>query len=167
MKKRRYGLILLLLAIFGWFAGVRPQMKVFETRSLDHKIKLEEVRSYDQRLKDIELIKAQGEAVQQNLRALYLALPRSAQVPEVLVMIESMASASGVVLSGATVGNPNGKEVPVTLSFSGNLASVTQFLDTIYNNIRTASVKSQTLSSDSAGVLTMSLQLGLVYQGGP
>jgi len=166
MKKRRYGLILLVLAVFGWFAGVRPQLRTFEEHSLNHKIKIEEVASYTQRLNDIELIQGQGEAVQKNLQALYLAMPSSTQIPEVLVMIEALGASTGIVFSTASVGNPTSSEVPVALTFSGSLEATTSFLNAVYSNIRAVSVKSQSLSSSEGTNLTVTMQLGLVYKGG-
>jgi hypothetical protein len=82
-----------------------------------------------------------------------------------LVMIESIGSQAGVTFSSATIGSPNPSDVPVSLSFSGDLAAVQRFLDTMNNNVRTVIVKSQNYSSDSTGTITANLQVGLVYQG--
>lgn len=165
-KKSRIGLILLAVAIFGWFAVVRPQIDRFAERSLEAKVLSEELASYEQRIADVEEIKKRGEEVQAILRSLYLALPKSSQVPEVLVMIQAIANNSGVVLTAASVGTPSGEEVPVVIGFSGNVSTVATFLDALHNNVRTATVKSQNMTSDGSGNLTVSMSVGLVYQGG-
>ncbi|OGD63936.1 hypothetical protein A3A71_01895 [Candidatus Berkelbacteria bacterium RIFCSPLOWO2_01_FULL_50_28] len=165
-NKRRYGIFLLLLAVAGWFIGVRPQMDQFKERSLSYKVVREEHQSYVQRLSDIEKIKSSGAAMEKSLEAFYLAFPSSSQIPEVLVMIESLAARSGIVLNSSVIGSADGNQVPVSLAFSGNLKTMKKFLTAIYNNVRTASVKSQTVTSDASGNLNVSLQLGLLYYGG-
>ena len=167
MKKHsRLGLLLLFVAIIGWFAVLKPQISNFSDKALKVKALNEEVLSYQQRLKDISDIKGKGEVITESLKLMYLALPKSSQIPETLVMIESIASNSGVVLSSATIGTPSDSQVPVTLSFGGNTTTVTKFLDALYTNVRTATVKSQSVSSDGSGNLNVSISLGLVYQGG-
>lgn len=167
MKKHsRLGLILLFVAIIGWFAVLNPQIKTFSEKALKVGALNKEVASYQQRIKDITEIKGKGEVITDSLKLMYLALPKSSQIPETLVMIESIASSSGVVLSSATVGTPSDSQVPVTLSFGGNTTTVTKFLDALYTNVRTATIKSQSISSDGNGNLNVSIGLGLVYQGG-
>ncbi|MCR4307389.1 MAG: type 4a pilus biogenesis protein PilO [Candidatus Berkelbacteria bacterium] len=167
MKKHSHiGLILLFVAIIGWFAVLKPQIDNFSAKALRVKALDEEVISYQQRLKDINEIKGKGEVITESLKLMYLAMPKSSQIPETLVMIESIASNSGVILSSATVGSPSDSQVPVTLSFGGNTTTVTKFLDSLYSNVRTATIKSQTITSDGSGNLNVSIGLGLVYQGG-
>jgi len=161
---------------------IRPQMTTFGTRSLAVKVKKTELDSYNQRLSDLKVIKDQGDTVQKTLQAMYLAMPKAAQIPEVLVMMENIGNNSGVVFNSVTLGTPTAAtaeaqaqivdtsgtvaEVPVAVSFTGNLDSVNKFLDAIRNNIRTATVKNQSLTADANGNLTVTMQLGLVYQGG-
>ncbi len=165
-KQSRIGLILLFVAILGWFAVLKPQIKTFSSNALKVRALNEEVISYQQRLKDITYIKDKGDVITESLRLMYLALPKSSQIPETLVMIESIASNSGVVLSSATVGTPSDSQVPLTISFGGNSTTVTKFLDALHTNIRTAIIKNQSVSSDGSGNLNVSISLGLVYQGG-
>lgn len=175
----RLGIILLILAVFGWFALLRGQIEVFGEKSLEAKARSVELESYNTRIADLKQIKEKGEQVQSTLRAMYLAMPKQSQIPEVLVMIETIGNNSGIVFSGVTVGNTTTAaqniagtdggsvaEVPVTVSFSGTLSNVTKFINSINANIRTAKIQTQTISADSAGILTVSMQLGLVYQGG-
>lgn len=162
----RVGILLLLVAIIGWFAVLRPQINVFSDRALLAQAKGKEVKSYNQRISDLKVIRDQGEGVQKVLRSMYLAMPRQSQIPEVLVMIESIGNSSGITFSAVTVGSPSGNEVPVSIAFNGNLASVNQFLSAVYKNVRTAIVKNQTITADKAGNMAVNMQLGLVYQGG-
>jgi len=164
MKSNR-GVLLLIIAVIGWFFIVRPQIAVFGERSLEAKAKQEEARSYQQRVEDITFIRDKGDSIQKVLSAQYLAMPRTSQIPEVLVMIESLAASSGVSLGNATIGNPTGGEVPVSISFTGNLGTVNSFLDTLHRNVRTVIIKDQTLLADRNGTLAVTLSLGLVYQG--
>lgn len=169
------GILLLLVAILGWIAVVRPQIASFSDKSLKVKAADTELTSYNQRLSDLKSIKDQGTSVANLLKNMYLAMPRSSQIPEVLVMIENIGSSSGVVMSGVSLGSSSANgtvssaataEVPVSVSFTGTLDSVTKFLNAIRNNIRTASVVSQTITADKSGTLSVTMQLGLVYQGG-
>lgn len=160
------GLLLLVVAIIGWFAVVRPQSRVFADRALEAKARSEEVKSYEQRIQDLNFIKEHADTVQKVLTAEYLAMPRSAQIPEVLVMIESLAAGAGVTLGSASLGTPTANEVPVNISFTGSLGAINGFLNSLHNNIRTVVVKDQTLVSDKGGNINYNVQLGLVYQGG-
>ena len=179
----RIGILLLVVAIVGWFVVVRGQIDKFSAKTLTAKARAIEVASHDQRLSDLKLIKDQGETVQKTLRAMYLAMPSASQVPEVLVMIETIGANSGVVFSGVSLGTPTGAsvdiaaaldsgasaniaEVPVTVSYSGNLDSVNRFLSAVNQNVRTAKIKNQTINSDKAGAMNVTMLLGLVYQGG-
>lgn len=166
MKRiKSLGILLLFVAILGWFAVIRPQISTFSEKALEVKIRTEEVNSYQQRINDLDTIKTQGSVVTATLEALFLAMPKSSQVPEVLVMIDSLSSRSGVVLDAATVGTPSAGEVPVAMSFTGSQGSVTKFLDAINDNVRTAIIKNQAITSNSSGNMTVNIQLGLVYQG--
>jgi Tfp pilus assembly protein PilO len=93
-------------------------------------------------------------------------MPRLSQVPETLVMMESLGGTTGVVFSALNVGAPTAAEVPVTLTFTGTQNTVNTFLDAIDKNVRTVSVKNQSVTADKAGNLSVSLQLGLLFQGG-
>lgn len=167
MKKHsRVGLILLFAAIIGWFAVLKPAINTFSERALKVKALSTEVTSYQQRLQDITDIKGKGDVITDTLKLMYLALPKASQIPETLVMIESIASNSGVVLSSATIGTPSDSQVPVTIGFGGNTTTVTKFLDALYANVRTATIKNQSISSDGSGNLNVSISLGLAYQGG-
>lgn len=165
-KKSRLGLILLAVAVLGWFVVVRGQAAVFADRALQAKVLSVEVNSYDQRLKDIADINKEGSAVQDTLKSMYLAMPRTSQVPEALVMIESLAGSSGVALSSATIGSPADSQLPVTLGFGGDANSISKFLDAVNSNVRTGIIKSQSISADGSGTLSVTIQMGLVYQGG-
>lgn len=166
MKKiKSLGILLLFVAILGWFAVIRPQISAFSEKALEVKIKSEEVISYQQRIDDLDKIKTQGASVTSTLEALFLAMPKSSQIPEVLVMIDALGSRSGVVLDAATIGTPSSGEVPVSMSFTGSLTSVTNFLDAINENVRTAIIKNQAVTSDDSGNMTVNIQVGLVYQG--
>lgn len=166
MKKiKSLGILLLFIAILGWFAVIRPQISAFSEKALEVKIKSVEVSSYQQRIDDLNTIKTQGDSVTSTLEALFLAMPKSSQIPEVLVMIDALGSRSGVVLDAATIGTPSSGEVPVALSFTGSLGSVTSFLNAINENVRTAIIKNQSITSDDSGNMTVNIQIGLVYQG--
>ncbi len=164
-KKLRLGLLLLVVAIIGWFSVVRGQLKVFSDNVLQVKVKETESTAYTTRLDHVKTIKSAGSTTQNKLTAYFLAMPRLSQVPEVLVMIESIGTSSGIVFNSVSVGTPDGSQVPVSVSFTGSVATTSNFLDAVYNNVRTAIVKSQTITSDRSGNLTYNIQLGLIYQG--
>lgn len=164
-KKPKLGLILFLVAVAAFFAFVQPQMRSLSQNLLTAKARNKELNSYRQRLSDVEYVRQQGESVQSTLKALYLAMPSTSQVPEALVMIEALGNNAGISFSGASFGQATENELPVSLSFSGDLTAVSRFLDGLYDNIRTINVKSQTISADEAGNLSVRLQLGLVYRG--
>lgn len=165
-KKRHYGLLFLLAAIVGWFGLIGGQIQKFSDSTLRVKVLNTEIASYNQRISDLDSIRRQGASVTNTLTALYLAMPKSSQVPEVLVMVEGLGSASGITFNDVNVGTPDGTLVPVTLSFTGSQISVVQFLTAVNKNIRTALIKNQSIAADTSGNLNVTIQLGLIYQGG-
>lgn len=164
--QKNIGLLLLLLAVFTWIFLIRGQLKVFGNRALVAKQRSIELSSLDLRIKDLDKIKSSGDTVQSIIRAYNLAMPKLEQIPESLVMIESLGSTAGVVFGAVNVGAPTGGEVPVAVTFSGNLERVSAFLDAVKNNIRSSVITTQTLTAEKNGNLTVAMQLGLVYQGG-
>lgn len=164
-RQAHLGLLLFVLAIVAWVGVVRSQIKTFSGNLLLTKVKTVELASYKQRVSDVEEVKQKGEAIQGTLRSVYLAMPKESQIPEALVMIEALGKSSGVVFGTASLGTAAGSQVPVSISFTGKLDSVNRFLDAVHNNVRTAVTKTQTIGSDKSGNLTVTMQLGLVYQG--
>lgn len=165
MKERHLGLWLLLIALIGWFAVLRGQIQSFSDNSLETAVRDKEMRSYQTRLDQVKQIKQNSAAFQQTIQALYVAMPRLGQIPEVLVMMENAGNAAGVVFSGVTVGSPTGNEVPVSVAFAGKLSDVTNFLSALNKNVRPISIKNQTITSDKSGNMSVTMQLGLAYQG--
>lgn len=166
MKKFKYmGLVLLFVAILAWFAVIRPQIAAFSENSLQSRARSVEVSSHQRRIDDLKLIKQQGDVVQSTLDALYLAMPRESQVPEVLVMMESIGANTGVTFTSFNVGSPTEDEVPVSVSFTGSLSSLSSFINGLSQNVRTANIKSQSMSADPSGNLSVTMQIGLIYQG--
>lgn len=168
------GLLLLLVAIVGWFAVVSPQISTYSSNSLALKSKQAELDSYNKRIQSLDSIRSQGTTITHVLQNLYLAMPKQSQIPDVLAMIDSIGGASGVVMSGVSLGTVSASasssasisEVPVSVSFTGNLDSLNRFLIALRNNIRTVDIQNQNVTADASGNLSVTMQLGLVYQGG-
>jgi Tfp pilus assembly protein PilO len=160
------GLLLFIVAVVAWFVVVKGQIKSFSENSLAAEAKNAELTSYKDRYSQVDKIVTQGGAdASARLDAYFLALPKLPQIPEVLVMIEQMGNSSGLVFNAVGVGTPSNGEVPVTITFGGSLTSIDNFLNTLYTNVRTVRVKSQVLTADKSGTLSVSMQLSLVYQG--
>ena len=83
-RSSKLGYLLLVIGIAGWFGVVKPQTKVFSDKLLQTKARSVEAASYKQRLNDIQSIKTQGNTIQSVLTAMYLAMPKSSQIPEAL-----------------------------------------------------------------------------------
>ena len=174
-KSSNIGILLIILAIVGFVVVIIPQGKTFGSRELAVKSTTTELNSYNQRISDLSTLKSQGSSFQGIINSLYQAMPSSSQIPETLVTIEDLGNNNGVTFTGVDVDSSSNSttaavsgaaSVPVTVSFTGNLSNVQAFLDALYNNIRTINVVSQTVSSDNSGNLTVTMELGLVYQGG-
>ena len=169
------GLLLLIVAVLGWFFVVSPQINTYSNEALQVKSTTTIRDSYNQRLSDLKTIADGGTALTSLLQRMDIAMPKSSQIPEVLVMVQSLANSSGVILSGvnigtaattASAGTSTVSQVPVSISFDGTQDNLTSFLNAINNNIRAGIVQSQTISADDNGNLSVTLQLGLAYQGG-
>lgn len=165
-KQPIFGLLLLAVAIFGWFTLVRDQISNFGEKALEARALSVEAVSYEERLKHITTIRNEGDqTIRRTLDSFFVAIPRESQIPEVLVMIEQFGNTTGISFSSVGVGSPSENEVPVSLVFSGQMPIVKSFLDTLHENIRTVRIKSQSLSSDGTGMMNVTMQIGLIYQG--
>jgi Tfp pilus assembly protein PilO len=163
----------MIIALIGFVVLAVPQSKLFGSRSLTVKADTAELNSYNQRISDLDTLKSNA-SFQNVINELYQAMPSDSEVPAALVTIGDLGANSGITFTGVNVGSTGAAvssgstvpTVPVTVSFSGSLSNVESFLNALYNNIRTVQVQSQTINSDNSGNLIVTMELGLVYQGG-
>ena len=167
------GLLFILLTALGFFFVVVPQINDYTANVLTDKATTARANSYDTRIKDLDSILASGTSFQNTIDKLQLALPKGSQVPETLVMVQSLGTSSGITFTGLNVGatsstvNTGGlSEMPVTVSFTGSTSNLQSFLNALKSNIRTVNVDSQRVSVQPSGALNVTMSLGLVYQGG-
>lgn len=97
---------------------------------------------------------------------LNLAFPREAQLPEVLVQLEVIASESQMKINSLSVDTaPKPGGVPISISTSGTFEQLQSFLALIESSRRPIIVQSISLSGGAEGNLTTTFTLEMLYQG--
>ncbi len=133
------------------------------------------VQGYKNGVKELEAkkdklrsFKAKLTGREEEIEALKLAMPASQQIPEVLVMMESIANNVGLQVSGVNIQpSESGGEVGVTLSAEGTYDNLFKFTQVLEGNLRPISIKSMSIgaSGNNNQLISASVNLGILYQG--
>ena len=97
-----------------------------------------------------------------------MAMPAAQQIPEVLVMVESIAQNTGLNISGFDIQpGSSGNEVGVNMSASGTYDNLSGFTSKLENNVRPIRIKTMSVSAASADSqqISVSVSFGILYQG--
>lgn len=178
--------ILLLLLIFALiFFGLRPLLKTsFKNAHLDVAIKKEELRQKQEKLKNLQSVKAKMDNLKNDLEMMRKSLPKEEDMPAILVQTEAMVSLSALSISAFTP-SAAAKPAPETqegvsqtvtqqtgvvstqigLSLAGAYPSFIAFLENVEKNQRPTSISSINLSGGAADrPLSINLNIVSYYQ---
>jgi Tfp pilus assembly protein PilO len=133
------------------------------------------VKAYDQQIKEandkinaLRSLQPQLEDKQSEIDALKVAMPAAQQIPEALVMMESIAKNAGLQITGVEIqpGKANNM-VSVNVSGLGRYESLFKFTEVLERNIRPIQVQTLSVgkSGDAGDMVSATVSLGLVYQG--
>jgi type IV pilus assembly protein PilO len=125
---------LLVVDITQFIIPMRAQIEQLEKALAD---KQGVIRKNDEKIRNLDALKAEVKNLQLQLRDLTEQLPPESEVSGLLRQIQDKVNQSGLVLKlwkpGAPKNNPNGlyKEIPVTLTLTGGYHSTAAFFDRV------------------------------------
>ncbi|OHB17010.1 MAG: hypothetical protein A2913_01290 [Parcubacteria group bacterium RIFCSPLOWO2_01_FULL_40_65] len=114
-------------------------------------IMLAELQSISNRVKELS---SGIETNENNISKLDQLLPKQKEVSEILISIESITSASGLLLSEISLSESIGEgvnKINVNLKLSGNFDSLMTFFDLLEKNVRLIEVNNIDIASEAIG----------------
>lgn len=130
-------LLVALLAV--WFV-LLPQMRAVSKRQSEIVALQSVVTARGREVDSLKKLTRQGGTVAKTLELLSLAAPAEAQVPELLVMVDTMARRANLTLINATPAAA-AAGTRLDLSVKGSYTGMVDFLDLINRNLRPGTVK--------------------------
>lgn len=100
-----------------------------------------ETTDLQQQVTTLKNFAKQGNALTQQLAILAIAAPTKGKIPELLMMIQTMAARSGLALVNATP-VVSGSNTRTDITLRGDYPGLVNFLDILNRNIRPGAVKS-------------------------
>ncbi|MBI3495553.1 type 4a pilus biogenesis protein PilO [Candidatus Berkelbacteria bacterium] len=100
-----------------------------------------EVTDLQQQVAALRSFARQGDALKQQLSILAIAAPAKGKIPELLIMIQTMAGRSGLTLLNATPA-VSGGNTRTDITLRGDYPGLVNFFDALNHNIRPGIVKS-------------------------
>jgi Tfp pilus assembly protein PilO len=175
---------LIILGLIFYF-GLKPLLNNLHSTNLDVKVKKEELSLKQQKLDNLNSMRAKINVLKDSLLLMKKALPKEEDVPDILVQTEALASQSGLLVSSFTpsakagqAGSEVTEGVPQTVSqqtgvnsvsygiaLTGGYPSLLSFLENVEKNLRPTTVKSVTISGGSRDKpLSINLNMISFYQ---
>ncbi len=153
MNKSNIISIICVVAIlaFGYFVTY-PVLTSINQNTLANKAKAQEVTDAQTKLNNLNSLKSEFAKYQEQVKLLSVAAPSTAEMPEILTQLNTIAAKSGMVLGSVQPTTAqNSGAVSVNVSASGNFGACQSFLSNLEKNVRIVTVKSMNLTSSSAG----------------
>jgi len=147
----------------------------------------EEIRDYNKLIAEkeelaakVEQLKSVYENKQGNIKKVYYALPRTKEVPEIIVQLEALASENGLILEKIDIQEIKKQEsreengagvntLKISLAVSGTYSSFKSFLEALEYNIRVMDIQSIKFSlkkteQEAPEFLDFNIDLEVYYQ---
>lgn len=157
--------LLALLAV--WFI-LLPKLEVIRQTQTELTTLRAQVEAKTKELDSLRKLATQGGAVARTLELLAVAAPADPQIPELLIMVEAIASKSGLTLVNATP-SVSTSGTKLDLSLKGGYGSMASFFDLLNRNLRPAKVNNFSEVSQAAApgeTAETILSVGLEFVGG-
>lgn len=154
MNKRLLSSIIIASSILIFFFLILP---IFDkTRMLNNAIEqregmLKELQGISSRVTELNGEIGRNE---NNIAKLNNLLPKRKEVSEILVMIESIVSSSGLLLSELSLSEPNvagAGKINANIKLSGDFNSLMTFLDLLEKNLRLIEITTLDIATDLSG----------------
>lgn len=169
-----------------FYFGFKPLLNNLHSTNLDVKVKKEELSLKQEKLDNLNAMRAKISALRDSLLLMKKALPKEEDVPGILVQTEALVSQSGFLLSSfdtktqqagsepievqegvsQTVAQQTGVDsVSYSITLTGGYPSLLSFLENVEKNLRPTTVKSVTIFGGSPDKpLSINLNMVSFYQ---
>ncbi|MBI2263533.1 type 4a pilus biogenesis protein PilO [Candidatus Berkelbacteria bacterium] len=159
--------LLLAAALLLIYFGLKPVLAGLKERSLELAVVQKEVENKKQKLETLTSLAGEIKSKSDLLAKVNTALPSEPDYPSLLVMLESIASQSNVLLQSLQPGQAAGNEAPLDITVQGNFSALKTFLSNLEQNSRPLLVKSINIVADATGdLLSATLRIGAAYNAG-
>jgi len=159
------GMTLFSLVIFGAFA-IRPSIVTISRLRQEVKKAGEAKIFLDQKIGDLSRAQINYQLALKDLKLVEEALPKDEAVPQLLETLALAAGKNNVVLNetrfGTVGGNGALKNLPVTITITGELGSVENFISELENGVRQMDVKKVKMNRSGEELEQMTTEVELV-----
>ena len=178
-------LIIIIGLIYGPYVGINSQLGTLKEKNLEAAVKKADSRAKEEQVENLKELEGKISQAQSMVKKMAVALPKGANIAELLVQVQSMASGSGVNITAfspskeemlASVAAENeeamveGKIVSAeptvanysfTMSIEGPYNSVMKFLSTVETNLRPIKITKVDLTGGSGGNPTIAASFAM------
>ncbi len=168
-------LIIIIGLIYAPYIGINPQLGTLKEKNLEAAVKKTDLRAKEQQVGNLKELESKIKATQSTVKKLAIALPNEAEVAEILVQVQAMASSSGVnitalspskeeILASVVAENeevttegdmvsvePTVEKYSFTMSVEGSYDSIMKFLKAVENNLRPVKIIKADLAGGGGG----------------
>jgi len=139
-------LCLIIIAAVAYYV-INPFVSELKEVNIKLSAKNNQINQTQEKIIALQGLQTQFNAQKNLVSKMVVAAPVDAEMPEILVMIQNMAVASGLRVSAIQPTQTSVKTmVPVTVSLQGNYNSFTSFLTKLENNVRPMNIKTINLA---------------------
>lgn len=139
-------LCLIIIAAVAYFV-INPFVSELKEVNIKLSAKNNQIEETQEKITALQGLQTQFNAQKNLASKMEVAAPVDAEMPEILVMIQNMAVASGLRVSAIQPTQTSVKTMePVTVSLQGNYNSFTSFLTKLENNVRPMNIKTINLA---------------------
>jgi type IV pilus assembly protein PilO len=140
------GIVLVLVAF--WFLLLSPLLSELETARAEREAAEAQLQNLNQQVAELEAVRNNAPDIERRLLELSRRVPEQDEIPSLLVQIQEVADASGVVQLSVEPGVPqvfnadgvNYSRIPVEMSFEGTYEELQDFLFRVRNLSRLVTV---------------------------
>jgi Tfp pilus assembly protein PilO len=139
--------IALVIGISYWF--FMPQLKRLEQHKAAAQVKAAEAKQLQERYTALVSLTDELPQAKTQLDLLTIAYPKEQQTAEAMIQLQSMAGRSGLAISSLVPSQARDGVLSVTGSYKGTYGSYLTFLKALSGNVRPATVRNLTVTTES------------------
>jgi type IV pilus assembly protein PilO len=140
---------LVLVAVAFWFVLLSPLLSELETVRAEREGREARLQSLNAEVAELEAVRENAPQIERRLLELSRRVPEQDEMPTLLVQIEEVAQAAGVLQLSVAPGDPevfsaegvNYSRIPVEMSFEGTYEQMQDFLFRLRNLSRLVTVR--------------------------
>lgn len=158
------------IIIIAILALVSIKPLTLEVRTTNAKIKAYQSQSMamQQKIDKLNELQPKIEQYSTEINNLKMAMPAAQQIPEVLVMVESIARNTSLDISGFDIQPSSGtSEVTVNMQAAGSYENLALFTDKLEKNMRPIAIRTMSVTSANGDAqrVSVAVSFAILFQG--